>query len=145
MLKRIFFTKLLLLCFVLSLSNLTHAKANSVSEFTLKNGLKLIVVEDHRAPIVNSQIWYKVGSSYESQGITGISHMLEHLMFKGTDKHPKGELVKLVMEVGGQQNAFTSYDYTGYYQKLPIENLELSFKFESDRMQNLSFNKAETV
>jgi zinc protease len=116
-----------------------------VHEYRLENGLRLLVKEDHRAPVVVSQVWYKVGSSYEPGGITGISHMLEHMMFKGTKKFPSGELATLVSKNGGQQNAFTSEDYTGYYQVFEKSKLPISFELEADRMQNLLFSEAEFV
>lgn len=111
--------------------------AATVSEFTLKNGLRLFVKEDHRAPVVVSQVWYKIGSSYEHAGLTGISHALEHMMFKGTEKHGASQLSKIVAENGGQQNAFTSYDFTGYYQIFEASKLPISFELEADRMRGL--------
>ena len=113
------------------------AWAAGVSEFKLDNGLKLIVKEDHRAPVVVAQVWYKVGSSYEHEGITGISHALEHMMFKGTAKHPPGEFSKIIAENGGRENAFTNTDYTAYFQSLENNRLPISFELESDRMRNL--------
>ena len=98
---------------------------------------------DHRAPLAWFQIWYKVGSSDETLGKTGLAHALEHMMFKGTDKYPKGKIWELVSGNGGSQNAFTSYDYTCYWQQWPKDKLELSFDIESDRMQNLNFSAAE--
>ncbi|TXL13199.1 peptidase M16, partial [Methylococcaceae bacterium HT4] len=92
---------------------------------------------EHRSPVVVSQIWYKVGSSYEPSGITGISHMLEHMMFKGTDKHPAGEFSKIIAENGGRENAFTGRDYTAYFQTLEKSRLAISFELEADRMQNI--------
>ncbi|MFZ1327195.1 MAG: pitrilysin family protein [Candidatus Contendobacter sp.] len=117
-------------------SALTWAAA-PVHEFTLANGLKVLVREDHRAPVAVSQVWYKVGSSYEPSGLTGISHLLEHLMFKGTPKVPGGEFSRLIAANGGDENAFTSYDYTAYFQTLEKERLELSFRLEADRMRHL--------
>lgn len=109
----------------------------SVHEYRLANGLKLFVKEDHRAPAVISQVWYKVGSSYEPGGITGISHALEHMMFRGTKKIGPGQFSKIIAQNGGSQNAFTYYDFTAYYQNLPSRALETSFKLESDRMRHL--------
>ncbi|MEZ5512077.1 MAG: pitrilysin family protein [Gammaproteobacteria bacterium] len=103
---------------------------------TLDNGLKIIVREDHRAPVMVSQVWYKVGSSYETAGVTGVSHVLEHMMFKGTTKVPGGEFSKIIANYGGSENAFTTYDYTGYYQLMSARNLPLSLELEADRMQN---------
>lgn len=108
-----------------------------VHERVLNNGLKVIVKEDHRAPVVVSQVWYKVGSSYEHVGITGISHVLEHMMFKGTKAHPPGEFSRIIAENGGQENAFTGRDYTSYFQQLEASRLPISFELEADRMRNL--------
>ncbi len=115
----------------------TAFAAAPVHQFTLANGLKILVREDHRAPVVVSQIWYKVGSSYEPSGLTGISHLLEHLMFKGTPSAPGGEFSRLIAANGGDENAFTSRDYTAYFQTLEKERLELSFRLEADRMRHL--------
>ncbi|MBX9586128.1 MAG: insulinase family protein [Gammaproteobacteria bacterium] len=114
-----------------------------VHEYQLDNGLRILVKEDHRAPVVISEVWYKVGSSYEPLGITGISHMLEHMMFKGTKKFGPGQLSTIVSNNGGQQNAFTADDYTGYYQLFEKSKLPISFELEADRMQNLIFDQAE--
>lgn len=124
----------------LMLPGLTWAQ---VSEFDLDNGLKLIVKEDHRAPVVVSQVWYKVGSSYEHNGITGISHVLEHMMFKGTKNLKPNEFSQIIADNGGEHNAFTGQDYTAYYQKLHKDRLEVSFKHESDRMRNLIIDEEE--
>ena len=122
-----------LLFFYYSLS----ANATSVHERVLSNGLKVLVKEEHRSPVVVSQLWYKVGSSYEPLGVTGISHMLEHMMFKGTDRHPAGEFSKIIAENGGRENAFTGRDYTAYFQTLEKSRLAISFELEADRMQHL--------
>lgn len=111
--------------------------APQVQEYDLKNGLKLIVKEDHRAPVVFSSVWYKVGASYEPNGLTGISHALEHMMFRGTSKYGPGKLAELINQNGGDQNAMTSDDYTVYFQTLPADKLAISFDLESDRMQHL--------
>ncbi|MDD5036385.1 MAG: pitrilysin family protein [Methylococcaceae bacterium] len=124
---------LLLLAVPLSL----QAASPKVSEFKLDNGLKLLVQEDHRAPVAVTQVWYKVGSSYEHGGITGISHMLEHMMFKGTKKHPPGEFSRIISANGGSENAFTGEDYTAYFQTLEKSRLGVSFDLEADRMRNL--------
>lgn len=114
------------------------AQATSLTtEFKLDNGLKLVVREDHRAPVVVTQVWYKVGSGYESQGLTGLSHALEHMMFKGTEKVPDGEFSRLVALYGGEDNAFTTDDYTAYYQVYTADKLALALELEADRMQNL--------
>ncbi|MEP3280612.1 MAG: pitrilysin family protein [Stappiaceae bacterium] len=109
----------------------------NVSSFTLDNGLEVVVIPDHRAPVVTHMIWYKVGSADEAPGESGIAHFLEHLLFKGTKNHPQGEFDRVVAENGGQQNAFTSYDYTGYFQRIAREHLKLMMEYESDRMANL--------
>ena len=118
------------------------AVRESASEMTLENGLKVVVQPDHRAPVVVSQIWYRVGSGDEPSGITGISHVLEHMMFQGTPAHPPGELSRIIAENGGRQNAFTSRDYTVYFQQLESTRLKVSFGLEADRMRNLSLAQA---
>ena len=112
-------------------------------ETTLDNGLRVIVKEDHRSPVVVSQIWYKIGSQDEPKGITGISHVLEHMMFKGTAKHGPNEFSRIIAENGGRENAFTSYDYTAYFQQLEKSRLPVSFDLEADRMQNLTLADAD--
>lgn len=112
-------------------------------ETTLANGMRVIVKEDHRSPVVVSQVWYKVGSQYEPDGITGISHALEHMMFKGTAKHGPNEFSRIIAENGGRENAFTSYDYTAYFQQLEKSRLPISFELEADRMQNLTLADEE--
>lgn len=110
-------------------------------EYKLENGLKIIVREDHRAPVAVSQIWYKVGSSDETRWITGISHALEHMMFQGTAKIPGDGFAELISRVGGQNNAFTAEDYTAYYEELDAANLGISFEAEADRMSHLTLSK----
>jgi len=122
---------------------LAVAAPSKVHEQTLENGLKVVVKEDHRAPIVVSQVWYKVGSSYEQEGTAGISHVLEHMMFKGTEKHPPGEFSRIIAANGGDENAFTSRDYTAYFQTLAKDRLEVSFELEADRMRNLTLPPEE--
>ena len=117
----------------------------NVHEHQLKNGLKILVKEDSRAPVVVSQIWYKVGSSYEKEGITGISHALEHMMFKGTEKHAPGEFSRIIAENGGRENAFTGRDYTAYFQTMESSRLEISMKLEADRMRNLNLTEQEFI
>ena len=119
---------------------------DNTHEFTLDNGLKLIVREDHRAPVVVATVWYKIGSSYEPGGITGVSHVLEHMMFKGTHRYPAGMFSTIIAENGGKENAATSFDFTFYYQELENKRLATSFELEADRMHNLlltveEFNK----
>ncbi|MES1983167.1 MAG: pitrilysin family protein [Pseudomonadota bacterium] len=112
-------------------------------EKTLSNGLKVIVKEDHRAPVIVQQIWYHVGSMDEFNGTTGIAHVLEHMMFKGTKSVPAGEFSKRIAAAGGRENAFTSSDYTAYFQQLHKSQLPLAMKLESDRMRNLVLSDAE--
>ncbi|MFT4580596.1 MAG: zinc protease [Gammaproteobacteria bacterium] len=116
---------------------------NRTHEFMLENGLKLIVQEDHRAPVAVVQVWYKIGSSSEYDGITGVSHALEHMMFKGTEKIPPGSFSEIVAAKGGNENAFTSTDYTAYFQTWAAENVGLSFELEADRMRNLLLSEGE--
>lgn len=116
---------------------------SQVQQFTLDNGLKLLVKEDHRAPVVVSMVWYNVGSVDEPGGITGTSHALEHLMFKGTKKYPLGVFSKTIAGIGGQENAFTNNDYTAYYEKIAAPHLAVSFQLEADRMQSLLLDKDE--
>jgi zinc protease len=105
--------------------------------FTLPNGLAVVIIPDHRTPVVTQMIWYKVGSADETPGKSGLAHFLEHLMFKGTAKHPAGEFSQTVLRVGGNENAFTSFDYTGYYQRVPRDQLASMMAFEADRMTGL--------
>ncbi|MDY6992374.1 MAG: pitrilysin family protein [Pseudomonadota bacterium] len=114
-----------------------------VQEFTLDNGLRLIVSVDQRAPVVVSQIWYKVGGSYESPGKIGISHVLEHMMFKGTQRYAPGEFSRIMAAEGAEENAFTSMDYTAYFQTLEKSRLALSFEMEADRMRYLVLDETE--
>ncbi len=114
-----------------------------VHEFLLDNGMKVIVKEDRRAPIAVSQVWYKVGASYEPTGVTGVSHVLEHMMFKGTETHPPGEFSRIVAANGGSENAFTGRDYTAYFQTLSTDRLEVMFELEADRMRNLTLPEEE--
>lgn len=113
------------------------AEPQATHEFTLDNGLKVIVREDHRAPVVVSQVWYKVGSSYETPGQTGLSHALEHMMFKGSSKTGPGEASRILRDLGAQENAFTSDDYTAYYQVLARDRLPVALELEADRMATL--------
>ncbi|HID81386.1 MAG TPA: insulinase family protein, partial [Thiotrichales bacterium] len=117
--------------------------AQKVSEFYLENGMKVLVKEDHRAPVAVSQVWYKVGASNEHSGITGVSHVLEHMMFKGTPKYPGGKFSAIVAENGGRENAFTGRDYTAYYQFVGSDRLEICFELEADRMRNLNLPPEE--
>lgn len=119
------------------------AAPQATHEFRLDNGLKVIVREDHRAPVVVSQLWYKVGSSYETAGTTGLSHALEHMMFKGSDKLAPGESSRILRELGAEENAFTSDDYTAYYQVLARDRLAVALELEADRLASLKLPAEE--
>ncbi|MET0314101.1 MAG: pitrilysin family protein, partial [Hansschlegelia sp.] len=108
-----------------------------VTTFSLDNGLQVVVIPELRAPVVTLMIWYKVGSADEQPGASGLAHFLEHLMFKGTEKQPASEFSHVVAELGGQENAFTSYDYTSYFQRVAREHLKTVMGFEADRMTGL--------
>src|SRR6202161_3894461 len=110
--------------------------APHVVNFTLANVLDVVVIPDHRAPVVTHMVWYRNGSADDPPGKSGIAHFLEHLMFKGTKAHPKG-FSDLVAELGGQENAFTAYDYTAYFQRVAKEHLATMMQFEADRMTGL--------
>lgn len=124
-------------------SGKSATSADDAVQFTLDNGLKIIVKPDHRAPVVVSQIWYTAGSSYESNGTTGVAHLLEHMMFKGTQKHGPNEFSRIISANGGSENAFTGQDYTAYFQQLEKSRLPISFELEADRMQNLQLTAEE--
>ncbi len=136
--------KLLRYLCVLGLSlPLAAFAASEAKEHTLPNGLKVIVKEDHRAPVVVSQVWYRAGSMDESNGSTGVAHVLEHMMFKGTQSVPPGEFSKRIAAAGGRENAFTNRDHTAYFQTLEKSKLELALKLEADRMHNLVLSDTE--
>ena len=111
--------------------------------FTLQNGMQVVVISNHRAPIVTHMVWYKVGSADEPPGKTGVAHFLEHLMFKATKNLRSGEFSKIVARNGGQDNAFTSFDYTAYHQTVAASRLEAVMKIEADRMRNLVIDAKE--
>jgi len=115
----------------------TTVTSEPPATFTLGNGLQVVVIPDHRTPVVTQMIWYKVGSADETPGKSGLAHFLEHLMFKGTSKHPAGEFSQTVLRIGGNENAFTSTDYTGYFQRVPRDQLAKMMEFEADRMTGL--------
>ncbi len=114
-----------------------RAKVFSPETFTLENGLQVVVISNRREPIVTHMMWYRVGSADDPPGRSGIAHFLEHLMFKGTETLAPGEFSKIVAANGGRENAFTSYDYTGYYQNVAVDRLETVMRIEADRMTNL--------
>ena len=119
--------------------------AAEVTDFTLGNGMQVVVLEDHRAPVVMHMVWYKVGSADEPRGKSGIAHFLEHLMFKGTGTLEPGEFSRVVAENGGSDNAFTSQDYTGYFQRIAADRLELMMEMEADRMTGLVLDEATVL
>ncbi|MDB5762967.1 MAG: insulinase family protein [Herminiimonas sp.] len=119
------------------------AQAEPAKEFMLKNGMKIIVKEDHRAPTVAHMVWYKIGSMDEVNGTTGVAHALEHMMFKGTKTLKPGEFSARVAALGGRENAFTSKDYTAYFQQIEKSKLAAVMSLEADRMANLVFDKNE--
>jgi len=119
--------------------------ADNVSTFTLDNGMQAVVIEDHRAPVVVHMVWYRVGAADEPAGKSGIAHFLEHLMFKGTDTLAPGEFSKIVSANGGSDNAFTSQDYTGYFQRVAADRLDLMMQMEADRMRNLAFTESDAL
>lgn len=116
---------------------------SQVQEYVLKNGMKVLVKEDHRAPVAVSMIWYNIGSADEPGGITGVSHALEHIMFKGTAKHPQGKFSEIIAANGGQLNAFTNNDYTAYFEKIAASRLPIALELEADRMRNLLLDGKE--
>ena len=120
------------------LAGAAHAGIGAqITNFTLSNGLEVVVIPDHRAPVVTHMVWYKVGSADETPGKSGLAHFLEHLMFKGTAKNPSGHFSQVVATIGGQENAFTAADYTGYFQRVPRDQLKKMMELEADRMTGL--------
>jgi len=128
----------MLIALVAAIATPSFAAGPEVADFTLANGLEVVVIPDRRrAPVVTHMIWYKVGAADETPGKSGLAHFLEHLMFKGTAKNPAGKFSQVVARIGGQENAFTSQDYTGYYQRVPSDQLKTVMEFETDRMTGL--------
>ena len=119
--------------------------SDRIQEYYLDNNMKVILIEDKRSPVIVSSLWYKVGSSYEYSGVTGISHILEHMMFKGTKNTRNGEFSAVIKNLGGNDNAFTGRDFTGYYQKVHKDFLETCLKYESDRMTNLILEEKDLM
>src|SRR5271170_2522999 len=120
----------------------TTVTSDPPASFTLANGLQVVVIQDHRTPVVTQMIWYKVGSADETPGKSGLAHFLEHLMFKGTEKHPGSAFSQDVAAIGGQENAFTTSDYTGFFQRVPRERLKEMMALEADRITNLVLTDA---
>ncbi len=129
------------LCLILAfifLPFMADAEVFNPKTMTLPNGMRVVVIENHRAPAVAHMVWYDVGAANEEAGKSGLAHFFEHLMFKGTDKTPAGEFSKMVKRLGGNDNAFTSQDYTAYFQQVPKQHLETVMMMEADRMVNLN-------
>ncbi len=139
----IFFRRLTILALLSAplLLNAGAARAGvfNPETFTLANGMKVVVAPNHRVPVVTHMVWYKVGSADDPPGKSGAAHLLEHLMFKGTKKMKPGEFSEILARNGGQENAFTSHDYTGYYQNVAVDRLKMVMELEADRMTNLAF------
>lgn len=135
----------LALAFALAAPLPAAAQVFNPTTYQLANGLQVVVVENHRAPIVSHMVWYRVGAADEPPGKSGIAHLLEHLMFKGTPSVPPGEFSKIVARMGGRDNAFTSSDYTAYYQNVASDRLEAVMKLEADRMRNLTLDDQNVV
>ena len=119
------------------------ALAGPITTFQLENGLDVVVIEDHRAPVAVQMVWYRVGAADEAPGESGVAHFLEHLMFKGTKTRAPGEFSRLISRVGGSENAFTSYYFTAYYQNVAKDQLPTMMELEADRMANLSISRAD--
>ena len=119
-----------------------QARVFDAKTFTLENGMQVVVIENHRMPVVTHMVWYKAGAADEPSGKSGIAHVFEHLMFKGTNDIPPGEFSKIVARHGGQDNAFTASDYTAYYQNIAVDRLDMVMKMEADRMVNLTLDEA---
>ena len=128
---------------LLSMLATAPASAEVLSHFTLDNGMDVVVIEDHRAPVVVHMVWYRAGSADEQPGKSGIAHFLEHLMFKGTGKLQPGEFSDIVEANGGNDNAFTTWDYTGYFQRIAADRLDLMMGLEADRMRGLVLSDAD--
>ncbi|MEM1276794.1 MAG: pitrilysin family protein [Pseudomonadota bacterium] len=122
---------------LLALSAIAARAEQAITSFALENGMDVVVIEDHRAPVVIHMVWYRVGAADEPWGASGIAHYFEHMMFRGSEKFPNGIASQIIGENGGQENAFTSWDYTGYFQSIAADRLELVMDLESDRMVNL--------
>src|ERR671932_2260539 len=120
----------------------TEGSGPTLTAFTLDNGLDVVVIPDRRVPVATHMVWYRNGSADDPVGQSGIAHFLEHLMFKGTSRHPAGEFSQVVSALGGQENAFTSFDYTAYFQRVAREHLKIMMEFEADRMNGLVLDDA---
>ena len=133
------------LLLVLVFASPARAGLFNPTTFTLKNGMQVVMIPDHRAPVVTHMVWYKVGAADEPPGKSGVAHLLEHLMFKGTAKVPGGGFSKAVARLGGRENAFTAHDYTGYFQTVAADRLATVMELEADRMVNLTLSEADVA
>ncbi|MBY6004411.1 insulinase family protein [Salipiger bermudensis] len=124
---------------------LAEETSNQVTDFTLDNGMEVVVIEDHRAPVVVHMVWYRAGSADETAGTSGVAHFLEHLLFKGTETMEPGEFSKVVAQNGGTDNAFTSFDQTAYFQRIASDRLGLMMQMEADRMVNLQLDEQDIL
>ncbi len=137
--------RMFMLAGLAALAALPLRAQEAVTDFMLDNGMQVVVVEDHRAPVVMHMVWYKAGSADEPAGVSGVAHFLEHLMFKATDTLESGEFSQIVTANGGQDNAFTSLDYTAYHQRVAADRLELMMQMESDRMVNIRITEDDIL
>ena len=136
----------LMVALAVILAYVSPAAANDqVTTYTLDNGMDVVVIEDHRAPVVVHMVWYRAGSADEAPGVSGIAHFLEHLLFKATENLEAGEFSATVARNGGRDNAFTSYDYTAYFQRIAADRLELMMQMESDRMVNIKLQESDIL
>ncbi len=136
---------LLLLFLVCITPTPINAKTFNAESYTLENGMQVVVIPNHRAPIITHMVWYRVGAADEEQGSSGMAHYFEHLMFKGTQKMAPGEFSRTVKNLGGNDNAFTGQDYTAYFQSISVEHLEKLMQMEADRMVNLAPPEADFI
>ncbi len=136
---------LAVLLLLIAVSGVARAATGDVTRFKLKNGLELVVVENHRAPVVVHMVWYRVGAADETPGKSGIAHLFEHLMFKGTERFPEGAFSRLVEAEGGNDNAFTTHDHTVYFQRIAADRLPLVMELEADRMRNLRLTEEDVA
>jgi len=141
MLSRVF----LVIAFLLCLPPVAAAKTFNAETFTLENGMQVVVIPNHRAPVVTHMVWYKFGAADEKPGESGVAHFLEHLLFKGTPKVPDGQLSLTVKKLGGNDNAFTTHDYTAYYQSIARSHLEKVMEMEADRMKNVQLSEEQVA
>ena len=138
--------RFLIVCLALGMALARPAlSSGQVTTYQLDNGMDVVVVEDHRAPVVVQMVWYRAGSADEQPGVSGVAHFLEHLLFKGTEKLEPGEFSATVSRNGGSDNAFTSYDYTAYFQRIAADRLELIMQMESDRMVNIQLSEEDIL